>query len=249
MTTAFDYHDAPYAIRDDIPAAYQRFWTRLAGPGAWWTGAERVAIAAETRAATRCEFCHARAAALTPYQFVGEHAAATTKLSAAAVDAVHRIVTDQTRITSAWITGLSEEGISAEAYVELAGIVVAVFSIDEFNRALGLDVEPLPEPVAGEPSGYRPAQATTGTGFVPMLPRDGATGDEADLWPNGGGANVLRAFSVVPDAVRDWTDISSAQYLSMAGMANMVQDENRVINRMQMELIAGRVSAINQCFY
>ena len=32
-------------------------------------------------------------------------------------------------------------------------------------------------------------------------------------------------------------------------MQNMVQDENRWINRMQMELIAGRVSSVNQCFY
>jgi AhpD family alkylhydroperoxidase len=32
-------------------------------------------------------------------------------------------------------------------------------------------------------------------------------------------------------------------------MTNFVKDDNRSINRMQMELIAGRVSAINECFY
>jgi len=53
----------------------------------------------------------------------------------------------------------------------------------------------------------------------------------------------------VPDAVRGWQLIAGAQYLSLQGMQNFVQDDNRSINRMQMELIAGRVSSVNECFY
>jgi hypothetical protein len=53
----------------------------------------------------------------------------------------------------------------------------------------------------------------------------------------------------VPDALRDWREIAAAQYLSFQRMTNFVKDDNRSINRMQMELIAGRVSAINECFY
>lgn len=53
----------------------------------------------------------------------------------------------------------------------------------------------------------------------------------------------------MPDALRDWLDLARAQYLSVEGMANMGQDEARCINRMQMELIAARVSAVNECFY
>jgi hypothetical protein len=49
--------------------------------------------------------------------------------------------------------------------------------------------------------------------------------------------------------VRDWHKVAGAQYLSLPGMQNMVQDENRSINRMQMELLAGRVSSVNECFY
>ena len=124
-----------------------------------------------------------------------------------------------------------------------------MFSIDEFHHALGLEVEILPEPKLGQPSHYRPSQAVSGTGFIPMLPRDGATRLESDLWQSDRTANVLRAFSLVPDALRDWKQLSSAQYLSMEGMTNMVKQEDRAINRLQMELIAGRVSAINECFY
>ena len=87
------------------------------------------------------------------------------------------------------------------------------------------------------------------TGFVAMLPADGATGAESDLWANGKTANVLRALSLVPDAVRGWMQVGNAQYLSMKGMMNFSGDLGRSINRMQIELVAGRVSAINECFY
>ncbi len=245
---AFNYSSAPYAIRDDIPIAYDEYWQRLSAPGSWWTGAERVAIAEEVRTALVCEFCQERKTALSPNSVTGEHHSTTT-LPKLAVDAVHRIITDQTRITQLYVDSLVEGGISKEQYVELAGIAVTVFSIDEFNRALGIEVESLPDPLPGEPSGYRPERAAEGTGFVPMLPRDGAVDAEADLWPNGFSANVLRAFSSVPDAVRHWMGVAGAQYLSMRGMANFGQQEDRSINRMQMELVAGRVSAVNECFY
>ena len=84
---------------------------------------------------------------------------------------------------------------------------------------------------------------------MPTIPADGATGNYADLWMPGSAANVVRALSLVPDAVRGWQQIAGAQYLSLQGMQNFVQDDNRSINRMQMELIAGRVSSVNECFY
>src|SRR5262245_52531665 len=48
------YSAALVPVRDDFAAAHTRFWKRLASPGAWWTGAERVAIAAEVRQARHC---------------------------------------------------------------------------------------------------------------------------------------------------------------------------------------------------
>jgi len=245
---AFAYADSPYAIRSDIPDAYRHFWERLASPGSWWTGEERIAIAQESRNALDCQFCVKRKAALSPYTLNGEHTA-DNKLPPTAIDAVHRIVTDQGRITRSWIENNVAEGLSKEAYVELVGIVVAVFSIDEFNRALGIQVEPLPTPNSGDITRYRPAKLSEDMGFVPSVPSDGAIGNEADLWEGSRGANVVRALTLVPDALRDWREISSAQYLSFQGMANFVKEDNRSINRMQMELVAGRVSAINECFY
>jgi hypothetical protein len=246
--TAFSYDNSPYSIRSDLKSAHREYWQVLAKPGNWWTGAERVAIAAEVRNAVSCDHCAQRKQALSPYNFPGEHKHSGA-LDAVAVDAVHRIVTDQTRITQAWITAIAGQGLSDGKYVELLGIAVTVFSIDEFNRSLGLAYEPLPAAQAGKTDHYRPAQAQHDTGFVPMLPAAGATGAESDLWHNGKTANVLRALSLVPDAVRGWMQVAGAQYLSMRSMMNFSGDLGRSINRMQMELVAGRVSAINECFY
>ena len=82
-----------------------------------------------------------------------------------------------------------------------------------------------------------------------MIPADGNVGHEADLWPAGLNANVLRALSLVPDAVRDWMRVGEAQYLSMEGMKIFSGDTGRSIDRMQIELVAARVSSINECFY
>lgn len=245
----FDYSHANVTIREDLAAAYRQFWQALSQPGSGWSGSERIAIAQETRYAKRCGYCQQRKQALSPYSFGGEHEHAG-HLNDRAVDAVHRIITDQGRITQAWIDDNIENGLSEVQYVELVGISVTVLSIDEFHRALGLPLEPLPEPQPGKPDGYRPALAERGTGFVAMLPADKTlSGREAGLWPKNRTANVVRALSLVPDAVKAWGAVAAAQYLPFERMVDFGGDTGRSIDRMQMELVAGRVSAVNECFY
>ena len=133
----FHYNASAYPIRADLGGAYQHYWQQLASPGSWFTGLQRVAIAAEVRHALSCPFCKERKGALSPYNFLGQHTCGDT-LDERLVDAVHRIITDQSRITQAYIDNNTASGFSEEQYVELVGIAVTVFSIDEFNRALGL---------------------------------------------------------------------------------------------------------------
>jgi len=170
-------------------------------------------------------------------------------LDADAIDAVHRIITDQSRITKTWINNIAERGLSAEKYVELVGVTVCVFSIDEFMRALGLPLEHLPTAVAGEPSHYRPEGLESETASVPMIAANQIGEKEADLWPKGRSANVARALSLVPDAVREWYALGDVQYLPMHLVVNFGAPTGRILNRMQMEIVAGRVSSHNECFY
>ena len=250
----FNYSGSVFPIREDLKRAYKKYWQELAKPGCWWLGAESIAIAQETRNAVDCSYCSERKQALSAYQMNGNHDGGISSeyvvsgLDEWTVDAIHRVVTDQSRITQAYIDGLDSVGLNVEKYVELVGVAVTVFSIDEFNRALGLPLELLPKAIPGGVSGYFPSQAMIDIGFVPMLPSDGAVDKEADLW-TGWAPNVVRALSVVPDAVRSWIDVSAAQYLSMGDLVRLKEDESRAIDRPQMELVAGRVSAINECFY
>jgi hypothetical protein len=241
------YSAALVPVRDEFTAAHSRFWQRLASPGAWWTGAERVAIAAEVRQARHCALCQARKAALTPAAVEGHHDHPGA-LPDAAVDVIHRVVTDPGRLSRQWFEKTLAADLTVEQYVEIIGTLVALVSIDSFCRGIGVPLHPLPAPQPGAPSSYRPPGAMPEDAWVPMIPVERATGAEADLYGGQAVGNVLRALSLVPDEVRTLCDLSAAHYLPMG----RVRDPSAAVgalNRMQMELIAGRVSALRQCFY
>jgi hypothetical protein len=241
------YRHSPYPVADDLTRAHSRFWLRLAGPGAWWSGSERVAIAAEARGALDCELCRRRKQSLSPYFVSGQHDR-SSDLPEVALDAVHRLVTDASRLKREWLEQAIAAGLSAERYVELLGTVVALVSIDSFCLALGLPVHPLPAPLSGEPSRYRPASARQEEAWVPLVPEDNAGTPEADLWPAGRIGWVIRAMSLVPDEVRTLADLSGVHYLAMVDVPNPGAARGH-LTRPQMELVAGRVSALNGCFY
>ena len=246
-------YEAP-GVREDLRAAQRRYWWRLARPGASWSGAERVAIAREARHAPGCAYCGRLRAALSPHAVAGTHDVAPGNagvLPAPAVDAVHRVVNDASRLTRGWYERTLAAGLTDGQYVELVGTVVAVLSIDSFCRAVGAPLHPLPEPEPGAPSGYRPATAAhDGESWVPMVPFDNAGTPEADLWPPKRTGNVIRALSLAPDEVRTLHDLGGSHYIDHG----LVRDASAgraggALTRAQIELVAGRVSILNDCFY
>lgn len=245
---AFEYQDIDYPVREDLCMAYREAWQRLARPGNWWSAAERVAIAAESRNAVDCPLCRQRKDPILTYPVEGMHNH-LDQLPYAAVDMIHRLIFDKESITGKWIKGILNSGLNEGQYVELLGIVVMVFSIDEFHRAIGASLEPLPQPGPGSPDNYRPPNLESATGYVPMIPGDGNSGKEADLWHKGRTGNVIRAMSLVPNAVRDLMLLSDVQYIDHGEMMAFRPEAGRAIDRMQIELVAGRVSAMNECFY
>lgn len=245
--TFIDYGAAAWPIRPAFAAAHGRFWKRLAKPGSWWTATERIAIAREVRNAPSCDLCIERKRALSPNAVDGDHDC-TTDLPHAAIEAIHRITTDPGRLTRAWFDRVIADGLSVEQYVEIVGTLVAVKSIDSFCRAVDLPLNSFPEPEAGTPTLYRPATATLDDAWVPMIPADANSGAESDLWQTGRTGNVIRAMSLVPDEVRTLGDLSAAHYLANVRVMDPTARSPH-LDRQQMELIAARVSALNQCFY
>jgi hypothetical protein len=242
--TSFEYPASPDPIRPDLAAAYRRAWQHIAEPGTWLTGAQRVAIAQESRRARSCALCRERKEALSPFATEGEHEQ-TELLPASIVDEIHRVTTDAARLSETWYRELIEQGLAPEEYVEALGVAVIAISIDRFHHALGLPLEPLPVASAGEPTRERPDGIVEGEAWVPM---QAAKQVAAELGLPGGAAPfVMRALSLVPAEVRAWNDISNAQYLGKQEMTSF--GKVRSINRSQIELVAGRVSALNECFY
>ncbi len=119
-------------------------------------------------------------------------------------------------------------------YVELVGVVASVVAIDMFAGALGADSEPLPDPAGGEPSRARPGSVGDDGAWVPMtMPFQGP--------------NVARALSLVPSAAMMFGTLALEMY-AKGDFAKLVWEE-RPLARPQVELVAARVSALNECFY
>jgi hypothetical protein len=243
-----DYSAAGVPVRDELRAAHRLIWEYVRAAGNWWTGAERVAIARAARDATRCPLCRARKAALSPNAVAGEHVNAGA-LPSDVVDVVHRIRTDAGRLSQGWFDTVVAGGLDAPRYVELVAVVTLVTGVDYFCRSLGLAPFPLPDPLPGVPSHYLPASARPGTAWVPMIAPEDASGAEADMYPPSPFVpNIVRALSLVPDAVRTLWRSSDAHYLPVADIGNPAA-RGAALDRMQTELVAARVSALNQCFY
>ena len=243
----FDYATAGIAVRDDLEEAHRFLWTHVASPGAWWTGAERVAIAAEVRNATTCDLCRRRKAALSPRGVAGVHDSLGA-LPSKVVELIHHVRTDPGRLSRAWFDALIDATFTVPMYVETLAVVAHVTGVDYFARALGVAPEPLPAPRPGEPSRYRPPSAKAGTAWVPMIAPEDAAGPEADLYDQAPLIpNIVRARSLIPAEGRARPRSAGAHYFPVA----LIPDPTarRALDRMQIELVAARVSALNQCFY
>src|SRR5499433_2625312 len=139
------YASAPIEIRDDLAAAHARAWGRIGRSGTWWDGAQRVAIAAETRHAVSCALCRRRKEALSPAAINGTHDSLGA-LPEVVVEVVHRVRTDPGRLSKRWFRGVIAAGLSEEQYIETVSIVAHLVAIDTMARGLGIDALPLPEP-------------------------------------------------------------------------------------------------------
>jgi hypothetical protein len=242
------YATAPLKIRDDLAAAHQRALVHIAHPGTWWDSEQRLAIAAETRHALYCALCRSRKEALSPYSVSGTHQS-LGRLPESIVEVIHRVRTDPGRLTGRWFQTVLDAGVSEEQYVETVAVVVHVVALDTFARATGVPVLALPGARAGTPSRRRPPGAKQAGAWVPWIEPEDLTPDEVGIYPAGRPpANIHRALSLVPEEVRSFFDLCEHQYLGALAMRDFAR-EYRAITHAQIELLAGRVSALNGCFY
>ena len=223
-------------LRDDLREGHATAWADIAQPGVSWTGADRVAIVAEARAALDCDLCSARQSELSPNAVQGDHDTASA-LPASVVDAVHRLRTDPQRLTRAWFDALVPDQLSQPAYVELVSLVCTSVIIDTQHNALGLPVASLPDPVAGDPGGELLEDSVDIGAWLPVVRT------EADLADTGlpSVPNIARSLTLVPRAAALFFGAFRPHY--------RLKDLHLAISQAQAEFVASRVSALNQCFY
>ena len=239
--------DSALPIPDALVSRLDGEWRRFGRAGTWWTAAERVAIAAEGRAAKACALCAERRAAVSPYAVDGAHEGSGV-LPAAVVDAVHRIVTDPGRLSSKWYEELLAHGVAPEQLVEMAGILSILTIGDTLARAVGCAPPALPSPEPGEPSRVHPPGIEHGGGWVPMVHPDRAEGAIKlgyDMVTRAAGFvfNVARALTAVEAEWQGFMGVFLQSY-NTHGAA-----EPGALTRPQMELLAASTSAANECFY
>lgn len=250
MTTSSASQQPP-SIRDDLAQAIDLAKQRLVQPGTWWTGEQRRAIAEEARHAQTCSLCRERKNALSPNSVQGTHAVATD-FPADVIEAIHRLSTDSGRLSEQWVKNVTAGDLSEEAYVEIIGIVAVITALDTFDYVMsGVSVEELeqlPAAQPGEPSRHRPNGAKRNLAWVHTLAPEDVEPPDPNPYPVHGMANIHRGLSLVPQEVFNFFDLDVELYIWDSQLRDF-GNSPRAINRAQLELIAGRASAINNCVY
>ena len=219
----------PLSADDATAAAHTATLRAIASPGAWWNGEDRLAIVRAARAAPSCALCAdgGTGARLDTDRDGREHDNDGT-LPPIAVEAVHGIRNDSGRLTRRWFDHLIDMGMLAESYVELVAVTASSIIVDTFAQGIGAEPPPLPEPEPGKPNLERSDDVVDADAWLPLAPE--------------GRANILRSLGLVPSASKLFFGAFESSYY-------MRPDARFALGRSQVELVASRVSAANECFY
>jgi hypothetical protein len=138
-------------VGDEYNVAIERDWARMAGPGSFFSGAERVAIAREARR-----------------ERIGDQAR-TGEVAAVVAEAARAVSTRAHQIRREWVDQLVERGLDRCAYVEIIGVVSRLEAIDGFEFGVGRPLRQLPATHHGEPTGVTDSTAADNGAWVPTV--------------------------------------------------------------------------------
>ena len=235
------YGDSTISVPEDAASVHEEDLANLAHPGAWWDGPQRRAIASAARAAR----CDAKLQAPTRDTEKSE-----APLPAAVGNFVGEVATRAHALDRASLEPVLGDGLSDAACVEIVGVVARVVNHDVFARGLGIPSRGLSAPAPGEPSRTRPDTAIDEGGFLPSIPSGRRGGEEGRaLYGEAMQPFIYRALSLVPDEARRNMRLGDAQYLPIDSFFDFGYSHHPSLTRAQVEAIAGRVSALNECFY
>jgi len=166
------------------------------------------------------------------------------------IDVIHRIVRDSGRLSENWVRGCLAEGLSEDEFVEIVSIICIVMVIDAFAFGVGVDPFSLPEPEDGNLTGYSSPGAGDHDAWIKYVQPQDAVPEDGDLYEPPFIPPVIMALSLVPDAKRAYCELAERHYLPTSYIGRPDTDVDiRAINRVQIEIVATRVSSLHQCLY
>ena len=209
----FEFIGSPVPVRQDLKAAYGEIWAHLAGPGPTLTGNRRVSLAAFVRAARSGD---------TP---------AWPDLPASVLNLAALLFTDPAKVDRSTVRSAADDA-GDPTTVEVISIVSMLAAVDGGHRGLSADLEPLPAPREGAPTGVIAEGLKQRRTHVPM--------------PSGA---IPLALDLLPDVGQVFQKSFGPQYMTESEMGFDDFGRTPGLNRAQIEVVSSRTSLLNECFY
>ena len=223
-------------LTEELKTAHETAWNKIAGPGDFFSGEERIEMIRAARDADDCELTLARKNAISPFAVTGEYVG-DYLLDSNTIDVIRRIASDPGRLTRAWFDQVIANGLAPEEYVEVVSVVTTSIIIDTLHQALGLAQPLLPQAREGNPRKVLNSGAIEIGAWLPVLDVPSQTADHGlPKVPN-----IARSLGLVPGALQLFFGTFSPHYSLSNIQSSLSQD--------QAEFVASRVSAMNECFY
>lgn len=235
------YADSKYPVREDVAAIHARQFDQLGLPGTWGSSTQRLAIVNEARQAGY------QAGVLEEPNEPGT--VPDLKLSEVARRVVQRLAISPKDVDQAFYDEAIGEGLSDVEYVESVGLIARFTCFDVFARGIGVPLRPLPPPQPGAPACDRPATAVLEKAWVPTIPNGPDGGDIGKALFGPWQPYIMRALSLVPDEFQAHHELEEVQYMPSAHFIEFDYQHHEGLSRPQVEIVAARVSALNECFY
>lgn len=235
------YADSRYPVRAEIADTHARHFATFGAPGTWGTGKQRLGIVQEARNAGYA------AGVLEPPADQGP--GRDGQLSDVARRVVHRLAVSPKDLDQAFYENAVAEGLSDVEYVEIVGLIARITCFDVFARGIGVPLRPLPEPQPGAPTRDRPATAVLEKAWVPTIPNGPAGGEIAEALFGPWQPYIVRGLSLVPEELKAHVELEEIQYLPSRHFLEWDYQHHEGLSRPQAEIVAARISAINECFY
>jgi len=208
----FSFSGSPTPVRDDIPQSFRSVWETVSEPGPVLTA-------------------HQRNAVLTAARRTTDEQPANIGVPRTLCDLGRALYSTPGAVDGDLVHAASEDA-DHPATVEVIGLVAMLAAVDGFHHAFGVDLAPLPEPRAGDPTGRIAEGLTPRRTHVPM--------------PQGA---IPVALDLLPDVGVTYRSLFGPLYMTDAEMASPTFSREPGLNRAQLEVVSSRTSLLNECFY